>query len=109
MEEETLDLTKKSDEKGEYTLDINPLALIIPFGLIGGGVSLFFVVKIARFQMLGLFLALIGSLSLLGIAIPVVQLLKAKRSLEEQERKVKLERIKESIGEKTPKEEAENE
>lgn len=107
MEGKKIDRKKDSDAKGEYELEINPFALLIPLGLIGSGMSIYFFVKAARLQMIGLFLVLIGALSLLGIAIPVVQLLKAKKSLQEQERKVKLERIKESVKEKKTAEEIE--
>lgn len=88
----------EEEEKG-YKLNVNLLGLAIPIGLIVGGVLLYLLLNVPVYRVLGLFLVVLGLFSLLGISFPLVQLLKAKASLEKEEERVKLERIEEKIKE----------
>lgn len=90
---------KKNEEEERFTLDISPLGFLIPFGLISGGLSIYLLLTWSRVRFFGLFLTLVGVLSMLAVLLPLVRLKVAKENLAKQERKVKLERLKEKAKE----------
>lgn len=84
------------EEKGKtYGLEMSLWGFVLPIGLIVGGLVLYFGMLHPRVRFLGLFLILVGLFATLAIAIPLIRLHGAQVSLEEQEREIRFERLKE--------------
>lgn len=88
---------EETKEEGEFELEIKWVAFALPGGMLVGGLLLYLLTKAKLF---GLFIMLTGLLSVLGIMIPLVTLESTKRALQEQEREIKLERLKDTVKDK---------
>ncbi|NIU84715.1 MAG: hypothetical protein GWN31_12495 [Candidatus Thorarchaeota archaeon] len=92
---------EETKEEGEFELQIKWVAFALPGGMLVGGLLVYLLTKAKLF---GLFIMLTGLLSVLGIMIPLITLESTKRVLQEQEREIKLERLKDKVKNKTDQE-----
>lgn len=86
--------TGESKEEGEYKLKFNPVGFLLPGGLLLGGLFLYFFTHVTLF---GLVLITLGVFSFIPMMVPLIQLKATKTALEEEEKAIKIERMRDEL------------